>query len=531
MRPAVSDTHGAIGHPLPRGGAMALRRLAGAPDAASWLLAAAHRRAGRDEPLLRWPEGALRLEEIAACVRALAARMITAGLRAGDVCVFTGDQTPAIWLTLLACWHVGVIAMPLSPAVSLRRRLLGFLGGRRIVQLRVGGLPAPLPRAALPVVDLGEPVTAASAPSLPPHRPLPESWPALILHSSGTTGSPKRILHDHGSIVALARSLGRHVLDRQGMGVLAGTPGFGFAYGLGLLLIAPLAWGRPVVLAGRRRLAEFAALASATGIDTLVSVPTGYRRLLADTGNRLPAGLRGLVTAGEPLDAGTYARLAVSDVRIVDLLGASEMLAPFAASDGRRPGLRALPGFLLAIRRGRSVTPPARGLVGEVLVRGPTAGRMATRADWRRACYRGWLRSHDLVEIDAAMRLQVQGRLDDIIIARGVNIAPREVEAAFADVPELAAIAVTGLPDDRQGQQIVAVVVPKSGGRADPDDEMLLARLHRLAHARLVPWKRPQAWLVLRTLPMTATGKLRRATLRAIVADRRADLFRPKDDR
>ncbi len=531
MRPADPDSRGTIGYRLPRGGESALRRLDAAPDAAAWLLAAARRQAGRGERLLRWPDGALSLEDIAACVRGLAARLLAAGLRAGDVCVLAGDQTPAVWLALLACWRAGVIAAPLSPAVSWRRSLLGFLGGRRVVQLRVGKVPPPLPEAALPVVDLGDPLTAGAAPSPPVRAPLPESWPALILHSSGTTGPPKRILHDHGSIAALARCVGPHVLDRQGAGVLAGTPGFGFAYGLGLLLIAPLACGRPVVLAGRRRLAELAALAGRTGVDTLVSVPTGYRRLLADTRNGVPAGMRCLLTAGEPLDEGTYARLAAGEVRIVDLLGSSEMLSPFAASDGRRPGLSALPGFRLAVRTGRSVASPATGLAGELLVLGPTAGYMATRADWRRARYRGWLRSHDLVAIDSKTRLHVQGRLDDIIVARGVNIAPREVEAALADVADLAAIAVTGLPDDRQGELIVAVVVPKADGREEgEDEEALLARLHRQACARLMPWKRPQAWLVVRELPMTGTGKLRRAALRALVAERKEALLRPEDD-
>ncbi len=502
---------------------MALRRLDGAPDAASWLLAAARRRAGRRERLLRWPEGGLRTGEITACVRALAARMVAAGLRAGDVCVLSGDQTPEVWLALLACWRTGVIAAPLSPAVSWRRNRLGFLGDRRIVQLRVGTVPAPLPRTALPVVDLGDPMAPETAPRLPARHPLPDSWPALVLHSSGTTGRPKRILHDHGSIVALARCLGPHVLDGQGAGVLAGTPGFGFAYGLGLLLIAPLARGRPVVLTGRRRLAELPALAAAAGADTLVSVPTGYRRLLADRHDGLLTAFRCLFTAGEPLDEGTAVRLAAGGARIVDLLGSSEMLSPFAASDGRQPGLRALPGFVLAVRTGRSVADMAAGLVGELLVKGPTAGRMASRADHRRAVYRGWLRSHDLVRLLAKERFEVLGRLDDIIISRGVNIAPREVEAAFADVPELAAVAVTGLPDDLQGERLVAVVVPAGAG-TEIGERALITRLHHLACARLAAWKRPQGWLLVDALPLTPTGKLRRGLLRALVIERAAEI-------
>ncbi len=520
---------GTLGHPLPRGGVMALRRLDDAPDAASWLLAAARRHAGGKAQLLRWAGGGLCLDAITTRVAGLAHRMTAAGLRPGDVCVLAGEQIPEVWLALLACWRAGMIAAPLTPAVSWKPNLLRFLRPRRIVQLRMGDMPAPLPGASLPVIDLDAHAGPGSLPPMPGREAFPDSWPALLLHSSGTTGRPKRILHDHGSIVALARCLGPHVLDEQGAGVLAGTPGFGFAYGLGLLLIAPLARGRPVVLAGRRRLAELVDLAMAAGVDTLVSVPTGYRRLLADRHDCLPAAFRCLFTAGEPLDEGTGSRLAAEGARIVDLLGSSEMLSPFAASDGRHPGLRALPGFVLAARTGRSVAGVAAGVAGELLVKGPTAGRMAGRVDHRRAVYRGWLRTHDLVRFLAEERFQVLGRLDDIIVSRGVNIAPREVEAAFADLPELAAIAVTGLPDDIQGQRIVAVVVPAAGSRVRIDGRSLIARLHHLARARLAPWKRPQAWLIVDELPMTATGKLRRGELRLLVQSRRQDLFQSEE--
>ncbi|GIX16029.1 MAG: CoA ligase [Rhodothalassiaceae bacterium] len=509
------------GHPLPRGGRMTLRSLGDAPDAASRLLAVAQARAGRRQALLIAGDAELSAVEVAGRVDALAADLLGAGLEPGDVVILPGVQTAGVWLGILACWRAGIIAAPLNPASRATPGGLRRIARRRIARLVIPGCPEPAVAGA-PRIVAGGSDTGRTGAFFRPIGSFGPDWPALVLHSSGTTGRPKRIIHDHGTLVATARVMGEQLLARAGVRRIAGTASLGFAYGLGMLLLAPLAAGVTVALSGDRHLDDLPAWWQANGVDAVASVPTGYRRLLARKRGPVLGRFSVLFTAGEPLDEPTRRILVAPGTRLHDVLGASEMLSAFAASgpDGRN--MAALAGFTLAIKRGSAVRPFAGGGPGELLVRGPTAGRMTAAVDRRRAVWRGWLRSRDLVQVQNDGGFTVLGRTDDVIVARGVNIAPQEIEAALREVPGVAAIAVVGLKDALRGAQLVGVVVPAAGGLGRGE---IVARLDTTAALRLPEWKRPQGWLFLDSLPVTATGKLRRKALRELVAGRAGEIL------
>jgi non-ribosomal peptide synthetase component E (peptide arylation enzyme) len=120
----------------------------------------------------------------------------------------------------------------------------------------------------------------------------------------------------------------------------------------------------------------------------------------------------------------------------------------------------------------------------------------------------GWVRSGDLVSIDSDAYLTVVGRSKEIIIRGGVNIAPREVEDMIATFPEVASVAVVGLPDARLGERSCACVVLRPGSSLSLEDVSL-----RLRTAGLATYKHPEAISTFDALPMTPSGKIQKFEL------------------
>jgi fatty-acyl-CoA synthase len=121
----------------------------------------------------------------------------------------------------------------------------------------------------------------------------------------------------------------------------------------------------------------------------------------------------------------------------------------------------------------------------------------------------GWLRTGDLASMDQRGYLTITGRLKDMIIRGGENIYPREIEDVLGAHPEVAAVTVIGVPDEKWGEQVGAVVIP-GDRRRPPDPEALRAYCReRLAH-----YKAPSFWYFVDSLPATSTGKTQKFVLR-----------------
>jgi acyl-CoA synthetase (AMP-forming)/AMP-acid ligase II len=138
------------------------------------------------------------------------------------------------------------------------------------------------------------------------------------------------------------------------------------------------------------------------------------------------------------------------------------------------------------------------GADGEILVRGPMVAPGAVGAD-------GWLHTGDLGELDADGRLRVLGRLKELIVTGGENVAPLEVEQALLAHPAVVDAGVAGLPDPDWGEAVTAFVVLSEP--VDPDD------LRAWCRERLAPFKVPKAIHAVERLPRNAGGKLLRDRL------------------
>jgi fatty-acyl-CoA synthase/long-chain acyl-CoA synthetase len=128
----------------------------------------------------------------------------------------------------------------------------------------------------------------------------------------------------------------------------------------------------------------------------------------------------------------------------------------------------------------------------------------------------GWLRTSDLGMLDARGYLRVTGRISDMVIRGGENIYPAEIEAVLVTHPEVAQVAVFGIPDAHWGEIVAAAILPGAGQIAPTRED-----LHASCRAALAPHKTPSRWFVAEAFPVTASGKIVKTALRDAVVDGR----------
>jgi long-chain acyl-CoA synthetase len=154
--------------------------------------------------------------------------------------------------------------------------------------------------------------------------------------------------------------------------------------------------------------------------------------------------------------------------------------------------------------------------VGEVWLRAPNvmAGYFNREAETAAALVDGWLRTGDGGYVDEEGYLFLTDRMKDMIVSGGENVYPIEVEEALARHPSVDDVAVIGVPDERWGETVMALVIPRDGSA--PSAEELVA----FARERLAGYKLPRIVLFVDELPRTPTGKVLKRELRARFAAR-----------
>lgn len=356
----------------------------------------------------------------------------------------------------------------------------------------------------------------------PPAAIAPDSPDAvcLLLYTSGTTAAPKGVLHTHDSLLRSTQDLvdlfGVTRADR----VFMASP---VTHITGLLLGFLMPWSQG---AGSVLLAQWDAEAALDLVIEHGCTFTGgappFIRGLIDSARR-----RGLGPDDVPLARGpcggadvppSLIREAaeVLGARFTRIYGSTEGVtvtgtqagAPFehaAETDGPP-----LPGIEIRIvdEGGRDV--PA-GVTGEVIVRGPSnfVGYFDARMNADSFDADGFFRMGDLAQWDQAGCIRIQGRMKDIIIRNGENIAAKEVEDLLIEHPMVGEIALVGVPDRDTGERACAYVV--SAGTCAPTLGDLCALL---AAAQIAKQKFPEYLVIVDDLPRTASGKVQKFKLR-----------------
>ena len=124
----------------------------------------------------------------------------------------------------------------------------------------------------------------------------------------------------------------------------------------------------------------------------------------------------------------------------------------------------------------------------------------------------GWCRTGEMGHLDEDGYLDVDGRSKDMIISGGESIYPAEIENLLIECPDIAEASVIGRPDERWGEIVVAVVVPKPG-RGLSGEQVLT-----LLEGRIARFKQPKEVVIVEALPKTALGKIRKEDVRKMVA-------------
>ena len=341
----------------------------------------------------------------------------------------------------------------------------------------------------------------------------------LMAFTSGTTGVPKCALHFHRDVMAACLCWPPHVLRPTVDDVFIGSPPLAFTFGLGGLLLFPLAAGASTVLVEKATPDTLPEAIEHYGATVCFTAPTSYRAIaMAVIEGRCTHSLgtlRKCVSAGEALPAATRALWQqAAGLSIIDGIGSTELLHIFISADEAtaRPGATGVPvpGYRAAVlnEQGQELPP---GQVGRLAVKGPTGCKYLD--DPRQANYvqNGWNLTGDAYLVDADGQFVYQARTDDMIVSGGYNIAGPEVEAALLLHPAVAECAVVGAPDEARGMVVRAFVVPRLG--VEPDG-VLARSLQDFVKQTIAPYKYPREIVFRSSLPRTETGTLQRFRLK-----------------
>jgi acyl-coenzyme A synthetase/AMP-(fatty) acid ligase len=343
--------------------------------------------------------------------------------------------------------------------------------------------------------------------------------PAFYLYSSGTTGRPKGILHTHRAVLAVGASLRR--LGITSADRVFTTSKFFFAYGLEHGLLGPLSLGATSVLcADWPDASAVAAIVAKHSPKALFSVPTVYRRLLAEPREQLAAfaSVEHFIAGGERLSSRLVDQWKrATGGELLSLYGMSEtfcvcMLTPPGTSNGLRTG-EPMPGVDLRLLDADGHEPPA-GEPGILWIRHPAlAAGYVNLAEQTRAQFKdGWFCTRDMFVRDAEGYCVHQGRSDELVKIAGQWVQPSELEEAAATDEAVAEAACVPFPDG-DGLERLALFITSRG-----DAEQAL-RAAAEACERLLPRHKRPKWLrAVDLLPRTATGKVQRFKLREMLA-------------
>ncbi len=334
---------------------------------------------------------------------------------------------------------------------------------------------------------------------------------SAVLLTSGTAGRPKAAILSTSALAASAEAWRAALPPASGWLLALGVH---HVAGLGVVWRAALS-GVPLVVLARPRAEVIAAALRAEPFPSHVSlVPTTLARLLdAVSDGPPPPTLRAVLLGGGPIPPELVSRAIAAGWPVVPTYGLTEAgsgvtaLPTCEAADHPSSAGRSLPGVQIRID-----DPDATG-AGEILVHSPSrfTGYLGDPAGTAAALTGdGWLRTGDIGCLDAAGRLRVLDRRTDLIVRGGENISPMEVEEVLREHSAIADAAVTARRDTDWGQVPVAAIVLRAD-IADPGDDDLV----RHCRDRLARFKVPAAFVRVAVLPRTASGKLRRAELRA----------------
>ena len=481
-----------------------------------------------DAPALRDEHGELSWRETTARIERIAARLQADGLQRGQAVAILGTSSVSYALVFLAAIRAGGCAAPLTTSASpdqlaamaadsgaihlfVDRAKLAELGERRLSAARQIVLDEELDGWMAP-----EGTTAAR------FEPV-EDDPFNIIYSSGTTGTPKGIVHSHAM---RWRQMAFRALMNYGADAVALTSTPLYSNTTMVVFLPTIYSGGCVSIMGKFDTVKWLARAQAERVSHTMLVPVQYRRLLAEprfaefdlsalklkycTSAPFPAELKAEVLARMP--GGLIEIYGMTEGGVSTLLYAHEHLDKLHTVGQPAPN-----NFVKVL--GEDLRELPSGHAGELVGRSPAMMLgYKNQPDKTREGYwtdpadgTVWQRMGDIGRIDAEGFVELVGRTKDVIISGGFNIFPVDLETELAKDPRVAEAAVVGMPSEAWGETPVGFVVLQDAGAEALED------IRQTANARLGKTQRLSALHAIDEMPRSHIGKLLKTELRDLL--------------
>jgi malonyl-CoA/methylmalonyl-CoA synthetase len=472
-------------------------------------------------PALEDERGRYSYAELHAAVGRRAGWLRAQGVREGDRVAIAMERGADYAICILGAMAAGACPCPMEPK-------LGAEETQR--RTRVAGLK-------WIVVDAANAAEAESSGVLAEHRLVLESndqaavyWTSelaphsdgFLLFTSGSSGKPKGVLQNHRGMLANVQGVIQHTGLRESDRLLHIMP-LHHTNGVNNQLLAPLAAGSSIVLAGRFKAEHTPDLLARYRPTIVTGVPTMYSRMLPlEFAPGTLGSLRMLRCGSAPITAELHRRIEEKfGLPLVISYGLSEATCTSTMNppERRRPGSvgTVLEGQTVFLRSSSGETISAPDTEGEICIGGPTlmTGYLLDGSDGVPQPPGDALRTGDLGRFDGDGYLFITGRLKEVIIRGGENLSPGLIEEAIAAVPGVASCCVVGKPHADLGEVPVAVVVRQEG----PAGLALGSEvIRRAVESQLSRIHQPAETYFVQALPENGTGKVDRKALRESVA-------------
>ena len=475
-----------------------------------------------DDVAIKLDDFTLTWSQLDDATQRLATFLADQGVGVGDRVALSLPNVPAFPVVAYGVWRAGAVLVPMNPLFMGREIDYYFEdAGVKLAFGMAGEMAKAAEQKSVTFVEVGGDQLQSLLAKFEPTSDIVErdgSDTAVILYTSGTTGRPKGAELTHDNLEKNQDVTARTLVEVTSDDVVMGCLPLFHVFGLTCAMAVSVSRGATLTLLPRFEPTKALEIIERDSVTVFEGVPTMYQAMLAAAAKAPEvklASLRTCISGGSAMPVEVLRKFEERfDATILEGYGLSET-SPVASFN--HPNAQRKPGSIGTPIEGVEMkvadldgNPLPVGEVGEVAVRGHNImkGYWNKPEETAKAIRDGWFYTGDLARQDEDGFYFIVDRSKDMIIRGGYNVYPREVEEVLYEHPEIAEVAVVGVPDEHYGEEVAAFVVRTEGSNLDAD------AVKAFAKERVAAYKYPRHVTFIETLPKGATGKILKRELR-----------------